>query len=196
MVQDNLNHCFLVIDLEATCWQGEETEKYRGQNEIIEIGAAIVNKSREICWKGGWFVRPVLHPVLSNFCKELTTIGQEDVDNAAPLPDVLALFSAKVFEITAGGLDQSLLVSWGNYDRNQFKKDCEQHRIEYPFGKHLNIKEEFMKKHGMKRCGLQKALLKLGLDYEGVPHRGADDAYNIARILIKDFNFNLDGCLS
>jgi inhibitor of KinA sporulation pathway (predicted exonuclease) len=184
----NTTDFFLVIDLEATCWQGEEAEKYRGQNEIIEIGLSIISPAGDVCWEGGWFVRPVFNLLLSSFCQELTSIRQDDVDKATVLPEVLCSLSAKVLEVTSRTPDKSIFVSWGNYDRRQFESDCARHDIKYPFGKHINLKEEFMRKHNLKRrCGVQKALSVLKLDFVGTPHRGADDAHNIARILIKDF---------
>ncbi|MDC0357375.1 hypothetical protein OAO01_01040 [Oligoflexia bacterium] len=35
-----MSQYFLVIDVEATCWQGDEAKLYTGQNEIFEIGLA------------------------------------------------------------------------------------------------------------------------------------------------------------
>lgn len=178
---------FLIIDLEATCWQGQEKEDHLNENEIIEIGLAVVSPANELLWNGGWFVRPLLNPQLSDFCRRLTSISQEDVDGAEPLKTVLKDVALKVKELAGCALSDGLFVSWGNYDRNQFGSDCVRLGLEYPFGPHVNLKQEFSKKHNLKRAGLPAALSALGLRFEGTHHRGADDAHNIARIFMQDF---------
>lgn len=176
---------FLIIDLEATCWEGRNDRQ--GENEIIEIGYALVSDSNEHVAHGGWFVRPVRNPLLSDFCKKLTSIRQEDVDGALQFPDVMEKFASAIRETTGCSLSECIFVSWGNYDRNQFQKDCEYHKITYPFGRHVNLKEEFKKKFHIKHAGVGKALKKLEMSFEGTPHRGQDDAINIARIFVKEF---------
>ena len=82
----------VIVDLEATCC--DQNTVPRDEMEIIEIGAVRINhESGEIESEFASFVRPARHPTLTNFCKELTTIAQEDVDDAEPYPDVLAKFA-------------------------------------------------------------------------------------------------------
>ena len=131
---------YLVIDLEATCW--EQNDPLRGENEIIEIGMAVLSPQKTELWRGGWFVRPKSSPVLSNFCTKLTTIKQDQIDNAPSFPVVMDLVKAQIFSDTGNPINESLFVSWGNYDRNQFQKDCALHAYDYPFGEHLNLKQE------------------------------------------------------
>ena len=175
----------LIIDLEATCWESKEL--HPGENEIIEIGAVLIDSSRQIRWSGGFFVRPVLNPVLSDFCTKLTSISQADVDSAPSLAVALERFSEQVKSSLSCTLKDCTFVSWGNYDRNQFEKDCARHDIPYPFGPHMNLKAEFLKKHNLKHAGVPSALKTLGLSFEGTHHRGVDDALNIARIFLDDF---------
>jgi 3'-5' exoribonuclease 1 len=61
---------YVIVDLEATCWEGRDSSR----NEIIEIGAVLVNEQQEILSEFEQFVRPLMNPVLSEFCKNLTTI--------------------------------------------------------------------------------------------------------------------------
>jgi len=50
----------------------------------------------------------------------------------------------------------------------------------------LNLKEAFTHAHGRrKKLGIGGALKHLGLEFDGSPHRGLDDARNIARIVRK-----------
>jgi len=71
---------FIVIDFEATC---EEKNPLGYPHEIIEFPAVLVSsgydkesKSPEIAGVFHAFVRPVINPVLSEFCKNLTGIEQ------------------------------------------------------------------------------------------------------------------------
>ena len=66
----------IIFDLEATCWDKGTPGMTQ---EIIEIGALRLN---ELGQKVGSFhsmVRPMVHPVLSPYCRRLTHIDQEDI---------------------------------------------------------------------------------------------------------------------
>ncbi|MBI4584678.1 MAG: exonuclease domain-containing protein [Planctomycetes bacterium] len=170
---------FLVVDLEATCWEREPP----APNEIIEIGAVLYEAAPAAEASGvkaefQTFVKPVLAPVLSGFCRQLTQISQEELEGAPPFPAALERFAA-----WAQGQAPYLLSSWGNYDRKQLEQDCRLHRIPYPFTSHLNLKREFALRRHDKPCGMAQALRKIGIALEGTHHRGLDDARNIARIL-------------
>ena len=170
---------YLIIDLEATCADDKSISRQR--MEIIEIGAVMLDsKSLEIKSEFQSFVKPILHPVLTEFCKSLTSISQEDIDAAPPFPDVLQLFQQWFYPFGS-----YLFCSWGNYDKNQFLQDCQLHNVGYPFpGGHLNLKKAFSEAIGVKKkFGMSEALRQLGLQLNGVHHRGIDDAKNIARIV-------------
>lgn len=76
-------------------------------------------------------------------------------------------------------------TSYGAYDFNQFKKQCEKHNIEVPFSSsHINIKSLFSLKMKINReVGMSGSLGMLNLPLIGRHHRGVDDAKNIANIL-------------
>jgi inhibitor of KinA sporulation pathway (predicted exonuclease) len=175
---------YLIIDLEATCW--ERHEGHYGENEIIEIGAIVIGNNYEILSEVQRFVRPVRNRVLSEFCKSLTSIAQSDVDAAQTFPDVLRDFQAEVERISGQRLQNLVFCSWGDYDRNQLMRDCQYHRLAYPFGRHRNVKNEFAINHRIKPVGIPKALRILGIQFDGTHHRGIDDARNIARIFINE----------
>lgn len=69
----------IIIDLEATCWQGQIPD---GEiNEVIEIGVSVLDtNSGEISQNQGILIKPQYSKV-STFCTELTTITQELVAN-------------------------------------------------------------------------------------------------------------------
>jgi inhibitor of KinA sporulation pathway (predicted exonuclease) len=55
----------------------------------------------------------------------------------------------------------------------------------YPFSDmHWNIKSMASLFYGFPEMGMDKLLNKLGIKMDGRHHRGIDDAYNIAKILI------------
>ena len=171
---------YLVIDLEATCDDGGAVPK--NQMEIIEIGAVLVD-GRSFAAKAEFqrFVRPLRHPILTPFCRQLTSITQAEVDAAETFPRVLG----QLREFMAATPRLPLFCSWGNYDKNQFQLDAGFHGVKLPFGPdHLNLKNAFSEALGTrKRFGMAGALRCLGLTLEGTHHRGIDDARNIARIL-------------
>ncbi len=177
-MSEALRH-YLVVDLEATC--DDRGAVPREEMEIIEIGAVMVDvEGLDAVDEFQAFVRPSRHPTLTDFCRELTTIQQAEVDAADPFPEVLACFAA-----WAETYAPYRLASWGDYDRKQFHQDCAHHRLPYPLGKeHMNIKAEFSRALGTKkRFGMAAALRRAGLPLRGTHHRGIDDARNIARLL-------------
>lgn len=170
---------YIIVDFEATC---SDTDEFpRNEMEIIEIGALAVNKA-DLVWLGEFnaFVKPIIHPNLTDFCKNLTSIRQEDVDKAKIFSGVI-----KEFTIWLSQYDNPIFCSWGNYDRNQLRNDCKYHNILYPFNdEHINLKELFSKKQNLgKRYGTGKALIKVGIEYEGKRHRGIDDVRNIYKLI-------------
>jgi len=177
----NWDKMYLIIDLEATCWEYPEKEK-----EIIEIGAVLIDKNYKILGEYQSFVRPVKNPILSKFCKDLTSITQEEVDNAEIFPVVFEKFINWVIQTAKCKIEDITLCSWGYYDKKQLMKDCQFHNIKYPFITHRSIKHEFAKKRRTKPVGLKKALEICGIKFEGTHHRALDDAKNIAKIFIKE----------
>ncbi len=169
---------FLVIDLEATCDQNDRIP--RDETEIIEIGAVLVDGGTLApVAEHQTFLRPVRHPQLTPFCTELTSITQADLAGAPLFPQAIRDLSRFI-----GGRD-ALFCSWGEYDRNQFKRDARRHGVALPFGgRHLNLKKQFSAQLGEERLyGMDGALRRVGLNLVGTHHRGIDDARNIARLL-------------
>lgn len=167
---------YVVTDLEASCW---EAAWVRHRMETIEIGAVRLDESLSLVDEFDAFVRPVVVPRLSSFCRKLTSISQEQVDAADTFPKVFARF------VTWLGPGPRRLVTWGAFDLGQLRLDCQRHDMVFPehlAAGHLNLKTAFGKLKGMKRVGMVDALNVLGLSHVGQPHRGIDDARNIARI--------------
>jgi len=167
---------FLVIDLEATCWQ-ENSDISR--MEIIEIGAVMLaSETGPVESEFKSFIRPTQEPLLSDFCKRLTGIEQQWIDGAETFPFVLTQFTAWA------GSAPCLFCSWGDYDRKQFEVEFLRHKLQRPdlFSRHINLKKSFAELKGIRPSGMKKALQLSGLPLEGAHHRAIDDAKNIARL--------------
>ncbi|WP_447005409.1 exonuclease domain-containing protein [Saccharothrix isguenensis] len=167
-----------VVDVEATCWDGEPPP---GQvHEIIEVGLTTVDLAAgERVGKHRVVVRPQRSAV-SPFCTELTGLTQAEVDTGVTFAEACRLLEV---EHEAGVRPWA---SWGDYDREQFTRQCRATGVRYPFGRrHWNVKLVFAQAHGLrKRPGMARALTVAGLPLEGRHHRGDDDAWNIAALVL------------
>jgi inhibitor of KinA sporulation pathway (predicted exonuclease) len=182
---------FLVVDLEATC--SKDSSIPRNEMEIIEIGAIMYNTERhEVADSFDILIQPTRNPILSDFCKELTTITQNALCEAPKFEEAFTEF-VNWYKSFHPENNKILFSSWGFYDKHQILKDCEYFGVEYPFSEeHLNIKKYFQNSYGLKRgIGVSDALKLIGMFFEGTPHRGIDDARNITRILETTIKKNL-----
>jgi inhibitor of KinA sporulation pathway (predicted exonuclease) len=179
---------YLIIDLEATCWQ--KSTEHKGENETIEIGCVILNDNCEVIGEFQSFVRPIRNLVLSEFCKKLTTIEQSDVDTAPTFPEVLKSLQKQAEDVSGQDLKDATTCSWGNYDKEQLMQDCKYHKIPYPLGWHRNLKAEFAEKHEIKPVGMARALRILRIPLIGTHHRAIDDARNITKIFKQELGEN------
>ncbi|UKP00269.1 3'-5' exonuclease [Nostoc sp. UHCC 0870] len=177
----NLNQYdyFLVLDLEATCCDKGSIK--RQEMEIIEIGSVMVEaQTLMVIDEFQTFIKPVRYPVLTDFCKLLTSITQTQVDNAPGYVEAIAMLKQWLSKYP-----NAVFGSWGDYDRNQFKQDSKFHNVPFPIAyPHINLKQQFSDAQGLpKRYGMAQALQLVGIELEGTHHRGIDDARNIAKLL-------------
>ena len=174
---DESYSAFLVVDLEATC---DQDALPRPQREIIEIGAVLVDgQTYEAIGEFQTFVRPVRHPVLTQYCLELTTITQQQVDEAPTFAEALEAFTRFISKDST-----ARFCSWGKYDSRQLQQDCDYHGLDYPFDGHLDLASSFRRKQGfIRRLGLKEALERAGIPMVGTQHRGIDDARSLAPLI-------------
>ncbi|XGW00740.1 MAG: exonuclease domain-containing protein (plasmid) [Leptolyngbya sp. BL-A-14] len=178
---------YLVLDLEATCCDQETIKRH--QMEIIEIGTVMVAaQSMSVIDEFQTFIKPVRYPILTQFCKSLTSITQEQVDQAPSYVEAVALLKQWL-----SNYPNAVFGSWGDYallrryrkGRNQFKQDSKFHNVPFPIAyPHVNLKQLFSEVQGLpKRYGMAEALQLAGIALEETHHRGIDDARNIAKLL-------------
>ena len=128
---------FIILDLEATCWQGNDMNR---RQEIIELAAYSVNGYRE--WNDQFqrFVKPVEHPRLSAYCMELTNITQEQINKAKRFENVFTDFQ----EWMDSHDQPQLLCTWGHKDMIIIREDCSAHDLDCSFlPKAINRKSQF-----------------------------------------------------
>ena len=173
---------YIVLDLEATCWEGHD----KSRNETIEIGALKVNAQKEIVSEFQSFIKPIRFPNLSDFCKELTSIKQSDIDSSKYYYDVIEAFKNWI------GIPEEdyVLCSWGFYDKKQFESDDEIHHLDSDWLKHhISLKHQYGKIKNLRRAiGMKNALINENIVLDGTHHRGIDDARNITKIFLKYFS--------
>jgi len=178
----------IIFDIESTCWDGDG-DYQRENSEIIEIGAVKYRDYSKID-EFSQFIRPVKFPNLSDFCKNLTTISQKDVDTAPLFSEAVSVFEKWIFENVKQD-EQIKFWSWGFYDKDQIIKEClingyvgkiSKHMVE----NHRNMKFAFGDATGIRRGrGMERALDYLQIPLDGTHHRGIDDARNIGKIFEK-----------
>lgn len=179
MSKSKLNDKVLVVDVEATCWDG--TPPQGQQSEIIEIGLVTLDRqTHEVDNKTSILIKPQYSEV-SKFCTDLTTITPQMVSNGVSYADACATLRSTFKS------HKRLWVSWGEYDRTMFQRMSKLHNVKYPFGnRHINVKTMYALIRNLpKDIGTASALEQEGLPLVGTHHRGADDAYNIAQVLKK-----------
>lgn len=167
----------IVVDIECTCWKGDPPPGQ--ESEIIEVGLCTLDlETGERLVRRSLLVRPTRSTV-SEFCSQLTTLTQAQVETGVSFSRVCAILQDEY------RASERVWASYGDYDRQQFQRQCLSSGIVYPFGpSHLNIKTLFALAHRLKReVGLPQALEILQFPLEGTYHRGGDDAWNAACVL-------------
>ena len=165
---------FIVFDLEATCWDGNQVGR---KQEVIEIGAVCSDQFGQLHSTFSKLVKPERNPRLSFYCTDLTGITQEDVDAAKLFEDVVSDFMRWI-DVEE---QEYLLCSWGDKDIEFLQSDCDYHKIETEWlAPYIDLKAQYHKIRGLQRKrGLKKVLDFERIEFEGTHHRAFDDAANL-----------------
>jgi inhibitor of KinA sporulation pathway (predicted exonuclease) len=167
----------LVVDVEETCWDGPPPPGM--SPEIIEIGVAELDVRELVILRGASFlVRPVRSEV-SAYCTAFTGHTGESLRRAGrPIAEVFRTFSKQF------GPSKKVLMSWGD-DWKELARDADLAGVANPFPREAfqNIGQMFTLMSGSRtRLGLAAALEAAALSFDGVRHRGVDDARNTAKL--------------
>ena len=187
----------LVLDFEATCQKGQQLKPH----EIIEFPCALLNtrKGFEVESIFHKYVRPVHHPILTEFCTELTGITQDIVNEADDfesvfrqfrlwVEDELALINPETNKSSTNDVNKFTFVICGDWDfKYMLPEQCSTSNISIPgyMKKWINVKKSFAASFGIpdRPKGLSSMLRSLEMEFVGRPHSGIDDVKNIVRIV-------------
>mmetsp|Transcript_91769 Transcript_91769/g.161826 ORF Transcript_91769/g.161826 Transcript_91769/m.161826 type:complete len:375 (-) Transcript_91769:118-1242(-) len=179
-----------VTDFEATCDKGSFS---KSSHEIIEFPVVVIDLEKNATVVGEFhtYVRPTKIPILTQFCKDLTGITQEQVDAAPTLDQVLEDFDE--WRISRGLVQNEThknfaFVTDGPWDmRNFLDSECKLKAIKKPayYQNWINIKKSYEEFYKLKSRPITDMLKSLGMSFKGRPHSGIDDSRNIARIVMK-----------
>lgn len=165
----------LCIDVEMTCWEGPPPD---GEvPEMIALGIVdLRTDSLEIRREKLYLIKPQLSRI-SPFCSTLTGITPKEVEHAPALPEVVRA-ARKSFA-------QGDWCAWGRDDA-LIAENCARSGAEFPFpGLFHDLAAQMRLLLGLTyRPGLDEALARFGLDFEGQPHDALADARNLARLFI------------
>ncbi|ESO87198.1 hypothetical protein LOTGIDRAFT_183637 [Lottia gigantea] len=203
--EDQKYSYLLIMDFESTCWQND---KYRTQ-EIIEFPAVLLNLSNgEIEDEFQFYIQPQEEPVLSMFCKELTGISQQQVDEGIPLALCIKKFNHWLEKIereknimfnnadfVPPGVKAATVVTWSDWDLSVcllYEARRKQIRTPYQLNNWIDLRSTYRKFYKRKPNGLNGALQDVGIQFEGREHSGLHDSRNTAHLA---WRMVQDGCI-
>ncbi|XP_063221385.1 ERI1 exoribonuclease 2-like isoform X2 [Bacillus rossius redtenbacheri] len=187
----------IVVDFESTCWEGNRSGWRRP--EIIEFPAVLLNlSSGDVEDEFQQYVSPSENQKLSEFCKTLTGITQQQVDDGVPLATCLVLFNRWILQLSeqkklvihkqvndVNGEKSCTFVTWSDWDFSScLHNECRRKQISKPeiFNKWIDLRAIYREFYKRSPKGLRGALHEVGLAFEGREHSGLHDARNTAHL--------------
>ena len=178
---------FIIMDLE---WNNTYCKKKKGfLNEIIEIGAVMLDENLNQIDTFSLFIKAQLGKKLHTRVKELTNISNDDISTGTPFSQAMAEFR----KWSAG--DDNVILTWGDTDVRVLVENFRYFNgINFvPFLKNYvnlqNYAQAFMNISKADQIGLATAAEKLGIPIEQYSlHRAIDDSFLTADIFRKIYN--------
>lgn len=178
---------YVIMDLE---WNNSYN-KYRKcfVNEILEIGAVMVNDDLEVIDTFSVIIRSQLIKKLSGRVKNLTHITNEDMTSGISFQKAVAEFSKWI------GSRSCIFMSWGNSDirvlNDNFSMFCKISGIPF-LTQYLDLQkycQEYIVSAGNQQISLVNAAVEMGIDISDCKfHRALEDSLLGLRCLKKCFN--------
>lgn len=175
---------YVIVDLEmCNVPKGIKREAYNWRNELIQIGAVVVDESLNITDEFMTLVSPEFG-VIDNFIEKLTGISRKAVQGAPKVKEALELFVNWL-------PSDAVLVSWSENDESQIRKEIEAKNIfieglddyldtwvdcQKTFGEKMNAQKNYK---------LSEALIIADIDYDEGEHDALVDAKNTAQLFVK-----------
>ncbi len=174
---------YVVVDLEFCRVPNNRRKLFNVKQEIIQIGAVLLNSEYEIEDKFSSFVKPA-YGRIDPFIQKLTGISNNDIKDASDIQTVLGRFFRWL-------PSDAVPVSWSFSDRKQLFAETVEKNLVFPdlediYDVWTDCQEEFGGKLESKRCySLEEALIATDIVTEGQAHDGLVDAYNTALLFSK-----------
>ncbi|XP_025711202.1 ERI1 exoribonuclease 2 isoform X2 [Callorhinus ursinus] len=182
-----------------------------GRSKSIEFPAVLLNTSTgEIESEFHAYVQPQEHPILSEFCMELTGIKQAQVDEGVPLRICLSqfckwiqkiqqqkkiIFAAGISDLPNSEVKLCAFVTWSDWDLGVcLEYECKRKQLLKPafLNFWIDLRVTYKIFYRRKPKGLSGALQEVGIEFLGREHSGLDDSRNTALLAWKMIK---DGCL-
>ena len=184
-----MKYYLCVLDFETTCWEGSLNKDHM---EIIEFPSVLYEIDEEngltkYISEFAYYVRPTIHPILTNFCTELTGIKQETVDNAETI-DIVYNNHIKWLNKNVPYGSILIIATCGSWDlMTQLPREIKNKNLKSNkyYKSYINVKTEFNYFYQHKSGSMSNMLKFLGIKLEGRIHSGIDDTKNIAKIMLK-----------
>ncbi|KFV85678.1 ERI1 exoribonuclease 2, partial [Struthio camelus australis] len=178
---------------------------------VVEFPAVLLNTATgEIESEFHTYVQPQEHPILSEFCTELTGITQNQVDEGVPLNICLSqflkwiqkiqkekkvLFNSDIPSHSTSEAKLCTFVTWTDWDLGVcLHYECKRKQLRKPdiLNSWIDLKATYRSFYNRKPKGLKGALQDLGMAFAGREHSGLDDSRNTARLA---WRMICDGCV-
>ena len=177
----------IVVDLEMNNIRRRSEARKICTNEIIEIGASMLDENLWEIGKFQIYVKPEYNDVIVPKISKLTEITNEMVANAPTFSVAFKQFTDWCLNIK----DDVMIYAWSNTDHSQVMKDIQlkQYKLseeEHKLMEHgwTDFQNEFDIHLGFERqISLKLALDMAGIDFNGRQHDALDDARNTAKLL-------------
>lgn len=161
------------------------------EREIISVGFVVIDENYNIKKKYTSYVKPIHRPILTDYCKELTGISQEDVDHAKKSNDVFRDINA-----LCGKYSIDYVFAFGNFDEEIIKVTAKWNRKAnertsklYPMLKKItDVRPAILKAIGKSQRrspGLRKIAEELGVKVKDEKHDALGDAMLLYRVCRK-----------
>lgn len=174
---------FLVADFEFTTYKGEYGRPRAFFPEIIEAGSVLFTPPAfEPSQQYQTFVKPRYFPRLTDECKNITLIRQQDVDGGIAFEAMLEALCA----FYRPGI--TYFAAWGNADRDVIQTACMRYKIACPFSwdDYIDLAEEYKLFYSLERKhSLKLALEERQISQKGLSHLALDDAINAAQVMFR-----------
>lgn len=171
---------YAVLDLEM-CTVPKKHKRAKRINEIIEIGAVLLDENFEIIGEFKTYVSPE-EGVVDSYIYRLTGISQQDLEGAPNIREALEMLVAWLPE-------DAVVITWSVSDERQIRKETERKGIEGLCGfleGFIDCQADFSAKLNTEKIyNLTEALIIADIEYDEDIHDALVDARNTAMLFIK-----------